>query len=206
MFENKLQWIKRACRRCNFKNPIRSVLEQWSLNSGCDLARLQNASRHEVSVVFASDECVTSPWLVAQEEEGCGPVSLLSALLSGGDPNQFWAFTHIAEVSLHHVHVKPGSFILHWSDDHKAQCLSVVTGILQLRKEEEAGRSLWVDIQRFPGVPAPTAKQLTVQSDVWDTCVADPRARVRVLERFDQLRFTSVRQCPVPGAHIFIVA
>ena len=50
-----------------------------------------------------------------------------------------------------------------------------------------------------------TATQLTVSGIVWEECVADPAAHVRVVERFDQMRFTCVRQCPVPGAHVFIV-
>ena len=204
-YEAKLQWIKRSANRTNFRNPIKSVVERWSLDTAVDLSQLVNSNRHHMEVVFASDESVTSMSLLAQVEKS-GEVSLLFALLSGADPDQLWGFSHVASVSLHSVNVMPGSFILHWSEQHAAQCLALVTGILQLRKEEEAVSHIWLDILRFPGVPAPNAKQLNVSGDVWAKCFADPHARVRVLERFDQLRFTGVRQCPVPGAHVFIVA
>jgi hypothetical protein len=208
MFENKLQWIKRHAKRNNFRNPIKSVVDAWSLCTACDLSRLRNASRHAVAVVFASDECVASASLLAvadaSDESGVS-MSLLSVLLSGGDPLQLWSFSHVASLSLHGVHVMPGSFILHWSEDHPFQCLALVTSILQLCKEEEAAPMLWLDVLRFPGIIAPTATQLTVSGIVWEECVADPAAHVRVVERFDQMRFTCVRQCPVPGAHVFIV-
>ena len=70
MFENKLQWVKRAAKRTNFKNPIFAVVDQWSVCTARELARLQNASRHEIEVVYASDVCVTSASLLAQYEEG----------------------------------------------------------------------------------------------------------------------------------------
>ena len=208
MFENKLQWIKRRARWCNFKNPIKSIVGRWSLSSARDLSRLQNSSRHEIEIVFASDECVASADMLTQlgelDAESDVPVGLLSALLSGGDPLELWSFAQVACVSLHDVHVIPGSFILHWSVDHEVQCLALVTCILQLRKEDEVQGEVWLDILRFPGVPHPSAKQLTVANDMWEAFVANKDAHVRVLERYDQLRFTSMRQCPVPGAHLFI--
>ena len=210
MFENKLQWVKRAAKRTNFKNPIFAVVDQWSVCTARELARLQSASRHEIEVVYVrnvSDECVTSASLLAQHEEGLYEhvSSMLRLLFQGGD-DQLWAFAHCASVSLHHVHVMPDSFILHWSEAHPTQCLALVTNIVQVRKEENASSDLWLDIYHFPSVLAPSAKQLSVIPQDWQTHVANPNVRVRVLERFDQLRFTGMRRCSVPGAHVFIVA
>ena len=156
--------------------------------------------------MYASDECVTSASLLAHGEGLDEHVSSMLRLLFQGGDDQLWAYVHCASVSLHHVHVLSGSFILHWSEAHPTQCLALVTNIVQVRKEENASRDLWLDIYRFPSVLAPSARQLSVSPQDWQTHVANPNVRVRVLERFDQLRFTSMRQCSVPGAHVFIVA
>lgn len=100
----------------------------------------------------------------------------------------------------------PSSFTGVKRTQPSALLLSLVTNIVQVHKEQNASRDLWLDIFRFPSVLAPSAKQRSVSPQDWQTHVANPNVRVRVLERFDQWRFTSMRQCSVPGAHVFIVA
>lgn len=204
MFENKLQWVKRECARGNFRNPIWNIVDSWSLHTARDLSRLTSSSRHEVHVVFASDEAIVSYEILALEDSEDVVVSMLQALLSGGDPEQLYAFAHVENATLHSVSVVPGSFIYHWSDDHPTRCLALVTQMIQLRKEEEGHVELWFDVFRFPGVVAPSHGTLRVSADDWAAHVVDPCARVRVLEQLDQLRFTLVRQCPVPRAYSFI--
>ena len=82
------------------------------------------------------------------------------------------------------MHLRPGSFVLHWSEGHPTQCLALVSQIIQWRKEEEMNAALWVDLLRFPGVVAPSHGTLRVSAQDWAVHVSDPCARERVLEEF----------------------
>ena len=203
MYENKLQWVKREASRCNYKNPIFSVVSAWSLHSAHDLVHLTNSSRHSVEVVYASDESIVSEVLVEdmdKEEYGC-----LQCLLAGGG-SVLYAFSYVESLRLHGERLVPGSFILHWSDEYPTQCLALVARIVQLRKEEDTRAVLWLEIVRFSRVEAAASgQQLCVDRDAWSERVVDPSGHVRVLVPFEELRFTVVRQTERPGAYMFLV-
>jgi hypothetical protein len=90
--------------------------------------------------------------------------------MSGGG-TQLWCYAEIAALQLHSVLLQRGGFILHWSDDHPTQCLTLVTRIMQVREEAVHVGGIWLEVLRFPGVVAPATGQLRLTDTEWQLLV-----------------------------------
>ncbi len=110
---------------------------------------------------------------------------------------------------MHSVVLKPGSFLLHWSEVFPDQAFAVVGSIFRLEPETDAfAGALWVEVIQYPRVPLPPAGQISVTADVWRSAVRDDSTsqHQRVLTVYDELRFTPLHDARGgAGSFVFTV-